>query len=106
MSATVLLDVLKSRGIAIRAAGEYLDLDGPSEAMTDELLANLRTHKPELLALLDRELNAKLKAASAGLGLDVHVFRDYMADDLPEIASGEISPDVLRLCAHCLHRKP
>src|SRR5690242_8125100 len=37
--------------------------------------------------------------ACEGLGLDVDVFRDYIEDDLPEVQSGALTDDVLRLCA-------
>jgi ribosomal protein L37AE/L43A len=52
MTAQTILHDLAARGIILTATGDRLDVDGPDEALTDELLATLRSRKSELLELL------------------------------------------------------
>lgn len=54
MIAQSLLHDLAARGVILSANGDQLDVDAPDDALTDELLATLRAHKAELLALLRR----------------------------------------------------
>jgi hypothetical protein len=52
MSAAILLDTLKARGVAIEVDGDMLELDGPANALTGELLNRVRAAKADLLTLL------------------------------------------------------
>ncbi len=52
MTAGELLRRLQHAGVELWAEGERLRYDAPAEALTDELLARLRAHKPELLELV------------------------------------------------------
>lgn len=105
MTAPALLDLLRARGVVVRATGDTLDLDGPAEALTDDLLDRIRAAKPELLAALSQPDPAEahtlalLKTACEGLALDPQMFGAYMSDDLAEVANGDLPDDVLRLCA-------
>ena len=51
----------RQRGIVIAAQGEALRVEGPDEALTEDLLNELKEHKPDLLAALQNE-NIKLDA--------------------------------------------
>jgi len=65
MTAAALLANLSARGVRIRVAGDCLRL-APREALTPELLMEVREHKPQLLALLDCErVGGRLEAAFA-----------------------------------------
>lgn len=65
MTATALLAHLSARGVRVRVEGECLRL-APRDALTPELLAEVREHKPQLLALLDPErVGDRLRAAFA-----------------------------------------
>jgi len=55
MNAQALLHDLAARGVILSSNGDQLDIDAPSDVLTDELLATLREHKAELLALLRSE---------------------------------------------------
>jgi hypothetical protein len=51
----VALDLLietQDKGIALRPVGAELEYEGPEESVSEELVANLRLHKRELLNLL------------------------------------------------------
>jgi ribosomal protein L37AE/L43A len=52
MTAQTLLRDLAASGITLTPIGDRLDVDGPDDALTDELLATLRERKAELLDLL------------------------------------------------------
>jgi amino acid adenylation domain-containing protein len=52
MTASELLQTLRSAGVDLWADGERLRYDAPEEALSDELLARIRAHKPEILALV------------------------------------------------------
>ena len=43
---------LRAAGIAISRHGDAIELDGPEDAMTDELVANLRSLKPQIITYL------------------------------------------------------
>jgi TubC N-terminal docking domain len=55
MNAQALLHDLTGRGVILLASGDRLDLDGPDDVLTDDLLAMLRARKAELLDLLADE---------------------------------------------------
>jgi hypothetical protein len=56
MSAQTLLEELAALDIELRAGGDHLHYEGPEEAITPELLDNLRRHKAELMkVLVDKE---------------------------------------------------
>lgn len=52
MNVQSILHDLAARGVILTATGDRLDVDGPDDALTDELLTTLRERKSELLALL------------------------------------------------------
>src|SRR5262245_44232520 len=52
MTAQSILRDLAPHGVILTATGDRLDVDGPGEVLTDELLATLRAHKAALLELL------------------------------------------------------
>ncbi len=52
MSAGTLLRDLTSRGVLLAARGSRLVVDGPSDALSDRVVEELRALKPEILALL------------------------------------------------------
>lgn len=52
MSASELLERLRATGVTVAAIGDRLRVGGPAAALTDDLLAELRACKPELLAVL------------------------------------------------------
>lgn len=51
MSLVELVAEVERRGILLQADGDRLHVDFPTGAMTDELRARIRDHKPALLAL-------------------------------------------------------
>jgi hypothetical protein len=51
LSARELLATLHARGVRVRVVGDRLRL-APPEVLTPELLAEVREHKPELIAAL------------------------------------------------------
>lgn len=55
MTAEFLLNDLSIRGVTLKANGEQLDVEAPGEMLTSDLLATLKTHKDELLALLGQK---------------------------------------------------
>jgi DNA polymerase-1 len=52
-----LLDTLTAAGIVVSVTGDKLNLDGPRGALTPELIANVKGHKPALLELLSAAHN-------------------------------------------------
>ncbi len=52
MTATELLQHLRYAGVELWADGERLRYDAPDHALSEELLARLRVHKPEILELV------------------------------------------------------
>ena len=52
MSASAILVHLREAGVTVAAEGGELKLKGPSAALTEPVLNELRAHKPELLTLL------------------------------------------------------
>src|SRR2546427_2630896 len=52
MTATVLLDELRTKGVQLTIEGEHLAVDAPKGVLTDELRQAIRTQKAALLALL------------------------------------------------------
>jgi hypothetical protein len=50
MDVVTLLDTLQARGVAVVADGDYLRVR-PASVLTDALRAEIREHKPELLAM-------------------------------------------------------
>lgn len=51
-TAAAFLANLRSKGIWIKAAGGELELDGPEDVLTPELIASVCARKPELLELV------------------------------------------------------
>ena len=58
MSATDLLDSVRSRGVELLPEGDRLRYRGPTAALTPALLTQLREHKAELLTALGLEAKA------------------------------------------------
>ena len=54
MTVTELVLTCRGAGIALRAAGDALDVDAPAHALTPDLRAELAARKPELLEVLWR----------------------------------------------------
>jgi hypothetical protein len=52
VSAGAFLRDLASRGVSVAARGSRLVVDGPSDALSDRVVEELRALKPEILALL------------------------------------------------------
>jgi hypothetical protein len=52
MNAQDLLHDLATRGVILSSDGDHLDVDGPADVLTDEMIATLKAHKSELLELL------------------------------------------------------
>jgi hypothetical protein len=52
VSAGALLRDLTSRGVSVAARGSRLVVDGPTDALSDRVVEELRALKPEILALL------------------------------------------------------
>ena len=52
MTARDLLATLGKLGIAATVNGDKLLLDGPNDALTDELIEAVRRHKPEIIRAL------------------------------------------------------
>lgn len=52
MSAAALLDRLDALGVTVTAAGGALTVDAPAGVLSPALLADMRRHKPAILALL------------------------------------------------------
>lgn len=55
MSAISLITDLEARGVEIHARNGELLLDGPANVLTDDIVADLREHKAELLAALQAD---------------------------------------------------
>ncbi|ANX03404.1 hypothetical protein [Immundisolibacter cernigliae] len=60
MTAADLLSTALARGLVFEVRGDRVIYEGPVEAVTDDLLAGLREHKPELLQLLAKEEPGKV----------------------------------------------
>ncbi len=54
---------VRAAGGTLAPAGSDLDVAGPPEVLTDDLMADLRAAKPEVLALLRAERQAGVEAA-------------------------------------------
>ena len=85
----------RQRGIVIAAQGEALRVEGPDEALTEDLLNELKEHKPDLLAALQNEnikLDAILTEACRGVeGITPSQFRSLLsAEDVTDIRAGDI----------------
>ena len=58
MTATALLDELRTRGVHLTIEGEHVAVDAPKGALTDALRQAIRAHKPDLLRLLAQTTSA------------------------------------------------
>jgi len=63
VTATELLDGLKARGATVAANGDRLKLTAPPGVLQPQVLAAIRDHKPELLALLQSGAAASTPSA-------------------------------------------
>ena len=62
MRTPVLLDELKRLGVVLTVEGDKLKYKAPAGVLTDELKAEIRAHKPALLALLGGQADAPAAA--------------------------------------------
>jgi len=53
MTATALLDELRTKGVHLTVEGEHVAVDAPKGVLTDDVRQAIRQHKPELLDLLE-----------------------------------------------------
>jgi len=69
MTAAALLERLRHVGVEVAVEGDRLILDGPSDALRDDLIALVRQHKPELLTRLRRPVTipAEVRASATCL---------------------------------------
>jgi len=85
-----LIEQCRRLGVRLRVEGGALAYDAPKGALTSELVAALRAHKAEIMALL---------AAPAALNLP-GVSPDFAArlssEDLNDIAAGDISIETVQ----------
>ena len=65
MTATALLDELRTRGVHLALEGERLAVDAPKGVLTDDVRRAIRQHKQALLALLAQPAPANDAAATA-----------------------------------------
>ncbi len=70
MSAKVLLEDLRRRGVIIEADGDHLVLDAPAGIVSEEVLGMLMGHKRALLKLLRRERRRLEDAGRRGLVIE------------------------------------
>ena len=87
-----LLALLQSRKITVSLVGSDLSIDAPEGGMTDDLLAEIRKHKTELVSTLQsltKALSSPLAAYSS------HAERMHQTDPIP-IKS--LSRDELVIC--------
>jgi TubC N-terminal docking domain len=66
MDAVILLDTLQAHGAEAVADGDYLRVR-PASVLTDELRAEIREHKAELLVMLQAESTKTIAFTSSGL---------------------------------------
>src|SRR5205085_2244504 len=52
MTAAILLDELRTKGVHLTVEGEHLAVDAPKNVLNDDVRQAIRQHKQELLALL------------------------------------------------------
>jgi hypothetical protein len=103
MNAQDLLHNLVTRGVILEASGDHLDIDGPTDALTDELIATLIARKAELLELLASSKTTRRPRIGA-LGRPVPVRGTRMPSDcLWETCDGSLAGRVhnLYLCSKC-----
>ena len=65
MTATRLLDALRTKGVRLSGEGEQLAVDAPKGILTDDLHQAIRQHKAALLALLVQPAQANAATATA-----------------------------------------
>ncbi len=53
MTATALLDELRTKGVHLTVEGEHVAVDAPKGVLTDDVRQAIRQHKQELLALVE-----------------------------------------------------
>ena len=96
MSAAQVLEQARAVGIVLSVAGGKLRYRGPREALTADLLEQLRAHKADLLQALAARapvnLDEVLAAACEGVaGITPAQFRSLLSpEDLEDIAAGAI----------------
>jgi hypothetical protein len=103
VTAQDLLHDLATRGVILSADGGHLDVEGPADALTDELIDTLRARKAELLKLLANSRTTK-RPRPGSFARPIPVRGTRMPSDcLWETCDGSLAGRVhnLYLCSKC-----
>jgi hypothetical protein len=79
MTATGLLDELRTKGVHLTVAGEHLGVDAPKGVLTDDVRQAIRQHKQELLALLALSVPTNDTAATAPSTQEVCIHQEHVS---------------------------
>src|SRR5215831_18330346 len=63
LSPLEVLETIAAAGVTVSVTGDRLNLKGPEQALTDDLIAHVRILKPALLELLSGSENSKAPQA-------------------------------------------
>jgi len=96
MSGETLIARLKTEGVDLAAAGGRLLLDAPEGVLTDELLAEIRSHKQEILAALQTQQSV----ATALPGGVTEARRSLLAADVVAMRLSEFARARLVVTVH------
>ena len=96
MSGETLIARLKTEGVDLAAAGGRLLLDAPEGVLTDELLAEIRSHKQEILAALQTQQSV----AAALPGGVTEAKRSLLAADVVAMRLSEFARARLVVTVH------
>ena len=75
----------RRQGIVMAAEGEDLRVEGPNDALTEDLLSEIKDHKPELLAALSEKIN-RWRVTHAGGRITEHSSRGLTRSEALELA--------------------
>ena len=81
MTATVLLDALRTKGVHLTVEGEQVAVDAPKGVLTDDVRQAIRQHKAALLALLAQPANAA--AATAPSPQEACTYQEHISPPAP-----------------------
>ena len=96
MNGETLIAKLKTEGVDLAAAGGRLLLDAPEGVLTDELLAEIRSHKQEILAALQTQQSV----AAALPGGVTEAKRSLLAADVVAMRLSEFARARLVVTVH------
>ena len=95
-AATALLDRLSKTDVFVTVEGDRLLLDGPDSVLTDDLVAEVREHKPALLAALA----ARPTPPSVENGCESHdVSAEAVAGRWAEVQRRDLRPGFCACCS-------